>query len=162
MFDRFDVIPISISIILLIVGCCCNKEINMDEEIEMDFIKTLQSYHITYLPELPSKDVKVEENTVIAVPGKKQGQFKLYTWSNGYWVLTSTIDKSDFELKELKEAYDDLENAIKKLNKISSNTENDELSSKLSKITTKVLQAKYELADDVIDPLEGLKSEERK
>ena len=128
----------------------------------MDFLKTLQSYHITYLPELPSKDVKVEENTVIAIPGEKKGQFKLYTWSNGYWVFTSSIDKPDFELKELKEAYDDLENAIKKLNKISSNTENDELSSKLSKITTKVLQAKYELADDVLDPLEGLKSEERK
>ena len=124
----------------------------MDEKIDTDFLKTLQSYHITYLPELPSKDVKVEENTVIAVPGKKQGQFKLYTWSNGYWVLTSTIDKSDFELKELKDAHDDLENAIKKLNKISSNTENDELSSKLSKITTKILQAKYELADDVLEP----------
>ena len=128
----------------------------------MDFLKTLQSYHITYLPELPSKDVKVEENTVIAIPGEKKGQFKLYTWSNGYWVFTSSIDKSDFELKELKEAYDDLENAIKKLNKISSNTENDELSSKLSKITTKVLQAKYELADDVLEQfktrgVEGLK-----
>ena len=128
----------------------------------MDFLKTLQSYHITYLPELPSKDVKVEENTVIAIPGEKKGQFKLYTWSNGYWVFTSSIDKSDFELKELKEAYDDLENAIKKLNRISSNTENDELSSKLSKITTKVLQAKYELADDVLEQfktrgVEGLK-----
>lgn len=128
----------------------------------MDFLKTLQSYHITYLPELPSKDVKVEENTVIAIPGEKKGQFKLYTWSNGYWVFTSSIDKSDFELKELKEAYDDLENAIKKLNKISSNTENDELSLKLSKITTKVLQAKYELADDVLEQfktrgVEGLK-----
>ena len=117
----------------------------------MDFLKTLQSYHITYLPELPSKDVKVEENTVIAIPGEKKGQFKLYTWSNGYWVFTSSIDKSDFELKELKEAYDDLENAIRKLNKISSNTEDDELSSKLSKITTKILQAKYELADDVLE-----------
>lgn len=124
----------------------------MDDKIDMDFIKTLKAYRITYLSELPSKDVKVEENTVIAVPGEKQGQFILYTWSNGYWVLTSTIDKSDFELKELKEAHDDLENAIKKLNKISSNTENDELSSKLSKITTKILQAKYELADDVLEP----------
>lgn len=133
----------------------------MDEKM-MDFLKTLQSYHITYLPELPSKDVKVEENTVIAVPGKKPGQFNLYSWYENEWVLTASIDRSDFELKELKEAYDDLENAIKKLNKISSNTENDELSSKLSKITTKILQAKYELADDVIDPLEGLKREERK
>lgn len=132
----------------------------MDDKIDMDFIKTLQSYHITYLPELPSKDVKVEENTVIAIPGKKQGQFKLYVWFENEWVFTASIDKPDFELKELKEAYDDLENAIKKLNKISSNTKNDELSSKLSKITTKVLQAKYELADDVLDPLEGLKSEE--
>lgn len=131
----------------------------MDEKM-MDFIKTLQSYHITYLPELPSKDVKVEGTAIVAVPGKKPGQFNLYTRFNDEWVLTLTIDKSDFDLKELKEAYVDLENAIKKLNKISSNTENDELSSKLSKITTKILQAKYELADDVIDPLEGLKSEE--
>ena len=128
----------------------------------MDFLKTLQSYHITYLPELPSKDVKVEENTTIAVPGKKPGQFNLYSWYENEWVLTASIDKPNFELKELKEAYDDLENAIKKLNKISSNTEDNELSSKLSKITTKVLQAKYELADDVLEQfktrgVEGLK-----
>ena len=120
-----------------------------------EFTKTLKAYYITYLPELPSKDVKVEENTVIAVPGKKQGQFILYTWSNGYWVLTSTINKADFDLKELKDVYDDLSNAVKKLTKIAANTESDELSSKLSKITTKILQAKYELADDVIEPFEN-------
>ena len=45
--------------------------------------------------------------------------------------------------------------AVKKLTKIAANTENDELSSKLSKITTKILQAKYELADDVIDSFEN-------
>ena len=132
----------------------------MDDKIDMDFLKTLQSYHITYLPELPSKDVKVEENTVIAVPGKKQGQFILYTWSNGYWVLTSTIDKSDFELKELKDAYDDLNNAVEKLTKIAADAEDEELFSKLSKITIKIFRAMNELSDDVIDPLEGLKSEE--
>ena len=134
--------------------------IDMDEKIDTDFLKTLQSYHITYLPELPSKDVKVEENTVIAVPDKKQGQFILYTWSNGYWVLTSTIDKSDFELKELKEAHDDLNNAVEKLTKIAADAENEELFSKLSKITIKIFRAMNELSDDVIDPLEGLKSEE--
>ena len=128
-----------------------------------DFIKTLKAYHITYLTELPSKDVKVEENTVIVVPAEKKGQFILYTWSNGYWVLTSTIDKSDFDLKELKDAYDDLSNAVKKLTKITANTENDELSSKLTKITTKILQAKYELSDDVIEPFENsLKVETKK
>ena len=132
----------------------------MDDKIDMDFLKTLQSYHITYLPELPSKDLKVEENTVIAVPDKKQGQFILYTWSNGYWVLTSTIDKSDFELKELKEAHDDLNNAVEKLTKIAADAENEELFSKLSKITIKIFRAMNELSDDVIDPLEGLKSEE--
>ena len=132
----------------------------MDDKIDMDFIKTLKAYRITYLSELPSKDVKVEENTVIAVPGEKQGQFKLYTWSNGYWVLTSTIDKSDFELKELKDAYDDLNNAVEKLTKIAADAEDEELFSKLSKITIKIFRAMNELSDDVIDPLEGLKSEE--
>lgn len=119
-----------------------------------DFTKTLKAYHITYLPELPSKDVKVEENTVIAVPGEKKGQFKLYMWYENKWIYTQIIDKSDFDLKDLKGAYDDLSNAVKRLIKISANTESDELSSKLSKITTKILQAKYELADDVIDPFE--------
>jgi glutamine synthetase type III len=133
----------------------------MDEKM-MDFIKTLQSYHITYLPELPSKDVKVEENTVIAVPGKKQGQFIVYTWFENEWVLTSTIDKSDFKLKELKEAHNDLNNAVKKLTKIAADAEDEELFTKLSKITTKIFRAMNELSDDVIDPLEGLKSEERK
>lgn len=120
----------------------------------MDFIKTLKNYHITYLPEFPPADVKVEENTVIAIPGEKKGQFKLYMWYENRWIYTSTIDKSDFDLKDLKGAYDDLSNAVKKLTKISANTENDELSSKLSKITTKILQAKYELSDDVIEPFE--------
>lgn len=126
----------------------------------MDFAKTLKNYHITYLPEFPPADVKVEENTMIAIPGEKKGQFKLYMWYENRWIYTSFIDKSDFDLKELKDAYDDLSNAVKKLTKIAANTENDELSSKLSKITTKILQAKYELADDVIDPFEGsLKAE---
>ena len=122
-----------------------------------DFTKTLKDYNIRiiYLPELPSKDIKVEENTMVAIPGEKKGQYKLYTWSENEWVYTSFIDKSNFELEELKDAYDDLSNAVKKLTKISANTENDELSSKLSKITTKILQAKYELADDVIEPFEG-------
>ena len=132
----------------------------MDEKIDTDFLKTLQSYHITYLPELPSKDVKVEENTAIAVPGEKRGLFNLYTWYENEWVLTSTIDKSDFELKELKEAHDDLNNAVEKLTKIAADAENEELFSKLSKITIKIFRAMNELSDDVIDPLEGLKSEE--
>lgn len=121
----------------------------------MDFIKTLKNYHITYLPEFPPANVKVEENTVIAIPGEKKGQFKLYMWFENKWIYTSFIDKSDFDLKDLKEAHDELDNAVKKLTKISANTENDELSSKLSKITTKILQAKYELADDVIEPFEN-------
>lgn len=125
----------------------------------MDFIKTLKAYHITYSPELPSKDVKVEENTVVAIPGKKPGQFNLYTWFNDEWVLTLTIDKSDFELKELKEAYDNLNNAVKKLTKIAADAENEELFTKLSQITTKIFRAMNELSDDVIDPLEGLKRE---
>lgn len=120
----------------------------------MDFIKTLKNYSIIYLPELPSNDVKVEENAVIALPGEKKGQFKLYTWFENEWVYTASIDKSDFDIKELKSAYDDLSNAVKKLIKIAADTENDEVFSKLSKITTKILQAKYELSDDVIDPLE--------
>ena len=122
-----------------------------------DFVKTLKDYNIRiiYLPELPSKDIKVEENTMVAIPGEKKGQFKLYAWIYDEWVYTAFIDKSNFELEELKDAYDDLSNAVKKLIKISANTESDELSSKLSKITTKILQAKYELADDVIDPFEG-------
>ena len=46
---------------------------------------------------------------------------------------------------------------LRNLIRFSSNTENDELS---SKITTKILQAKYELADDVIEPFEdSLKAE---
>ena len=121
----------------------------------MDFIKTLKACHIAYLPEFPPADIKVEENTMIAVPEEKKGQFKLYTWFENKWIYTSIIDKSDFDLKELKNAYDDLSNAVKRLIKISANTENDELSSKLSKITNKVLQAKYELADDVIEPFEN-------
>lgn len=125
-----------------------------------DFIKTLRGSHITFIPELPSKDIK--ENTMVTIPGKKKGQVKLYTWSENEWVYTSFIDKSDFDLKDLKDAYDDLSNAVKKLTRIAADCESDELSSKLSKITTKILQAKYELADDVIDPFENSLKEETK
>jgi hypothetical protein len=122
----------------------------------MDFAKTLEACHIAYLPEFPpSEDIKIEENTMVVTPGEKKGQFKLYMWYENKWIYTSTINKADFDLKELKNAYDDLSNAVKRLIKISANTENDELSSKLSKITTKILQAKYELADDVIEPFEN-------
>jgi hypothetical protein len=120
----------------------------------MDFIKTLKGYSITYLPELPSKDLKVEENTVIAVPAEEKDKFKLYTWFENKWVLTTTIYKSDFDLKDLKDIHNDLNNAANKLTKISANTESNEMFLKLSKITNKVLQAMYELADDVIYPFE--------
>lgn len=56
--------------------------------------------------------------------------------------------------KDLKDAYDAMSNAINKLIKVSANIESDELFSKLSKITTKIQQAKYELADDVLEQLE--------
>ena len=119
-----------------------------------DFAKTLKNYSIIYLPELPSKDLKVEENTVIAIPAEEKDKFKLYTWFENKWVLTTTIYKSDFDLKDLKDIYNDLNNAVNKLTKISANTESNEMFLKLGKITNKVLQAMYELADDVIDPFE--------
>lgn len=119
-----------------------------------DFAKTLKGYSITYLPELPPADVKVEENTVIAVPAEEKDKFKLYTWFENKWVLTTTIYKSDFDLKDLKDIYNDLNNAVNKLTKIAANTESNEMFLKLGKITNKVLQAMYELADDVIDPFE--------
>ena len=119
-----------------------------------DFAKTLKNYSIIYLPEFPPADVKVEENTVIAVPAKEKNKFKLYTWFENKWVLTTTINKLDFDLKDLKDIYNDLNNAANKLTKISANTESNEMFLKLEKITNKVLQAKYELADDVIDPFE--------
>lgn len=119
-----------------------------------DFAKTLKGFSITYLPELPSENIKVEENAVIAVPAEEKNKFKLYTWFENKWVLTTTIYKSDFDLKDLKDIYNDLNNAANKLTKISANTESNEMFLKLGKITNKVLQAMYELADDVIDPFE--------
>lgn len=119
-----------------------------------DFAKTLKNYSIIYLPELPSKDIKVEENAVIAVPAEEKDKFKLYTWFENKWVLTTTIYKSDFDLKDLKDIYNDLNNAANKLTKISANTESNEMFLKLGKITNKVLQAMYELADDVLEPFE--------
>ena len=72
---------------------------------------------------------------------------------NGY-LLHLLIDLI-FELKELEDACGDLENALKRLIKVSSNTENEELSSKLSKLTTKILQAKDEFADEVLGSFEN-------
>ena len=129
----------------------------------MDFSNILRAYHITYLSELPSKDLKVDTCVMVAVPSKKKrGQFKIFTWFENEWVYTASIDKSDIELEELKNAYDDLSNAVKKPTRIAADCESDELSSKLSKITTKILQAKYELADDVIEPFENSLKEETK
>ena len=116
----------------------------------------LKLYNIIYLPELPSNDEYIDrESTKIAIPSEEKGKFKLYAWFEGRWVCTcfieSFINKSDFELKEIKDACDDLNNATNKLTRVSANTESDELSSKLEKITKKIAQAKNELANDVID-----------
>ena len=65
------------------------------------------------------------------------------------------INKSDVDLKDLekiKDSYNNLCRAIDKLTEVQANTENDDLFLKLNKITTKVLQAKFELADDVLGP----------
>ena len=48
----------------------------------MDFSKNLRSCHITYLSELPPKDLKVDIGAMVAVPGKKRGQFKIFTRFN--------------------------------------------------------------------------------
>jgi hypothetical protein len=115
-----------------------------------EFSKTLKN-DIIYLPELPS-DNKYIEHTAIAVPAEKEGRFNVYKWFENKWVFIFEINKLDFDLKELKDIYNDLNNAANKLTKISANAENDELFLKLSKITNKVLQAKFELADDVLEP----------
>lgn len=67
----------------------------------------------------------------------------------------SYINKSDVDLKDLetlKDTYNDLCRVIDKLTKVQADTENDEMFLKLNKITTKVLEAKFELADDVLEP----------
>lgn len=126
-----------------------------------EFSKTLKSYGIIYLPELPPADkYMISENTAIAVPTEEKGKFNVYTWYDGKWICMYEINKSDFDLKELKDIYNDLSNAVSKLTRISANTENEELFLKLAKITNKVLQAKYELNDDVIEPFEKSKNEQ--
>lgn len=139
----------------------------MDFSKEKDF----KTSHVNVLPELPPKDIKVDIGTMVGVPGEKRNQINLYTWYNDEWVFTDIINK--FELGDLKDAYDAMSNAINKLIKVSANIESDELIyaenaesdelfytesyelfSKLSKITTKIQQAKYELVDDVLIPLE--------
>lgn len=116
----------------------------------------LKLYNIIYLPELPSNDENIDrETTKIAIPSEEKGKFKLYAWFEGRWVCTcfieSFINKSDFDLKELKDAYDDLNNAVNKLTKISANTESKEMFLKLGKITKKISQAKNELTNDVLE-----------
>lgn len=139
----------------------------MDFSKEKDF----KTFHVNVLPELPPKGIKVDIGTMVGVPGEKRNQINLYTWHNDEWVFTDIINK--FELGDLKDAYDAMSNAINKLIKVSANTESDgliyaenaesdelfytesyELFSKLSKITTKIQQAKYELADDVLEQFE--------
>lgn len=133
--------------------------------------KDFKTFRVNVLPELPSKGIKVDIGTMVGVPGEKLNQINLYTWHNDEWIFTDIINK--FELRDLKDAYDAMSNAINKLIKVSANIESDELIyaenaesdelfytesyelfSKLSKITTKIQQAKYELADDVLEQLE--------
>ena len=126
----------------------------------------LKLYNIIYLPELPSNDENIDhETTKIAIPQEEKGKFKLYAWFDGRWVCTcfieSFINKSDFDLKELTDAYNDLDKAVNKLLKISANIKSYELFLKLEKITKKILQVKYEFADDVIDHF-GEKNDQRR
>lgn len=62
----------------------------------------------------------------------------------------SDIDLKD--LKTLKDVYSDLCRTVDKLYTVSAGTENDEMFLKLNKIINTVLQAKFELADDVLEP----------
>lgn len=119
-----------------------------------DFAKTLKGYSITYLPELPSDSRYNIENEMVAIPAENEGRFNVYMWFENKWEFLYEINKLYFDLKELKDIYNDLNNAANKLTKISANTESNEMFLKLGKITNKVLQAMYELADDVIDPFE--------
>jgi hypothetical protein len=53
MFDRLDVIPVTIIILVLVIGYVVwniveNKEIDMDDKIDMDFIKNLKDYQIIF------------------------------------------------------------------------------------------------------------------
>lgn len=67
-----------------------------------------------------------------------------------------SYNKLDIDLKHieiLKDTYNDLCRVIDKLTNVQADTENDDLFLKLNKITAKVLQAKFELADDVLEPL---------
>lgn len=72
----------------------------------------------------------------------------------GYYINKSDIDLKD--LKTLKDVYSDLCRTVDKLYTVTAGTENVEhdLFLKLNKIINTVLQAKYELADDVLEPLE--------
>ena len=120
----------------------------------MNFSKDFKNFHVNFLSELPMKGIKVDVGTMVGVPSENKNQINLYTWYNDEWIFTAVINKSDTELGDLKDACDDLSNAVKKLIKVSANTESDELFSKLTKITTKILQAKYELVDDVLEQFE--------
>lgn len=64
----------------------------------------------------------------------------------------SDIDLKD--LKTLKDVYNDLCRTVDKLYTVTAGigTENDEMFLKLNKIINTVLQAKYELADEVLEP----------
>lgn len=64
----------------------------------------------------------------------------------------SDIDLKD--LKTLKDVYNDLCRTVDKLYTVTEGigTENDEMFLKLNKIINTVLQAKYELADEVLEP----------
>lgn len=64
----------------------------------------------------------------------------------------SDIDLKDLE--RLKDVYNDLCRTVDKLYTVTAGigTENDEMFLKLNKIINTVLQAKYELADDVLEP----------
>lgn len=117
-----------------------------------DFLKP---YNIIYLPKLPSDNMYIDtENTVIAIPAEKEDRFNVYMWVENKWEFIYETNKLDFDLKELKDIYNDLNNVVNKLNKILANTESDEMFLKLGKIANKVIQAMYELSDDVIDPFE--------
>lgn len=62
----------------------------------------------------------------------------------------SDIDLKD--LKTLKDVYSDLCRTVDKLYTVTAGTENDDLFLKLNKIINTVLQAKYELSDEVLEP----------
>lgn len=133
---------------------------NTHRKSDTDMPRLPEGNLLNYLPKLPSPDeVRIPENAMVAVPAEEGNACSVYVWYEGKWVYTCAFHKDESVISALNSAYVYLVKALNLLLRAEAALEDEALLLKLGEVTHGVAQAKLELSQGVIVPLEKARDE---